>query len=82
MDSFTLLTNLLAPACHRMHGVEGRGSGCPDAMTVRIQPCTNLDPDHRRCFRHPEDDEEVIEVVDESLDEVRLRLDTWVVSSE
>ena len=43
-----------------------------------IIPCTNMDADHRRCFRHPEDDEVVEEVVDEAPDE----LDEAVITSE
>ena len=43
-----------------------------------IVPCTNMDPDHRRCFRHPEDDAVEEEVVDESADD----LDLAVVTSE
>ena len=37
-----------------------------------------MDPDHRRCFRHPEDDEEKIEIVDEAPDE----LDEQVMKDE
>jgi len=37
-----------------------------------------MDPDHRRCFRHPEDDEEVVEVVDETPDE----MDAAVIKDE
>ena len=51
---------------------------CPPCMAEMIIPCTNMDPDHRRCFRHPEDDEEIVEVVDESTDE----LDEAVIANE
>lgn len=61
-----------------MTGMQGRGAPCPPCMTDMIIPCTNMDADHRRCFRHPEDDEEVIEVVDESADE----LDVAVLKDE
>jgi tetratricopeptide (TPR) repeat protein len=37
-----------------------------------IIPCTNMDPDHRRCFRHPVDDFVAEEVVDETPDELDL----------
>jgi len=53
-----------------MHGFQGRGGHCPPCFTDMIIPCTNMDPNHRKCFRHPEDDEEVIEVVDEAADEL------------
>jgi len=41
----------------------------PPCMAGMIVPCTNFDPEHRRCFRHPEDDVVKEEVVDESIDE-------------
>jgi len=41
-------------------------------LAAMIVPCTNFDPDHRRCFRHPEDDFVPEEVVDESPDELDL----------
>ena len=53
-----------------MSGMLGRGGPCPPCLEGMIQPCTNMDPDHRRCFRHPEDDEEVVEVIDETPDEM------------
>lgn len=61
-----------------MTGMLGRGMPCPPVMAAMIKPCTNMDPNHRKCFRHPEDDEEVIEVVDEKPDE----LDAQVVVDE
>jgi len=39
-------------------------------MADMIIPCTNMDPLHRKCFRHPEDDVVVEEVVDEAPDEM------------
>ncbi|KAL1515134.1 hypothetical protein AB1Y20_004195 [Prymnesium parvum] len=59
-----------------MHGVPGRGSSCPAVLSEMVVPCTNTDPDHLRCFRHPADDEEVVEVVDESPDELDLAIVT------
>ena len=82
-----------------MHGVVGRGGPCPSCLEDMIVPCTNMDPDHRRCgallprtrthaqsqthshlnpqlarpsscFRHPEDDAVVEEVIDETADEL------------
>lgn len=61
-----------------MTGVPGRGGMCPPCMTDMIKPCTNMDPIHRKCFRHPEDDEVVEEVVDETPDE----LDEAVIKDE
>ena len=44
-----------------------------------IVPCTNFDPDHRRCFRHPVDDVKVEEEVDSILDIFvsNIRLPSW-----
>jgi tetratricopeptide (TPR) repeat protein len=50
----------------------------PKCMASMIKPCTNFDPDHRRCFRHPEDDAVCEEVIDETPDE----LDEAVVRDE
>ncbi len=50
----------------------------PPCMESMIIPCTNFDPDHRRCFRHPIDDVVVEEVLDEAADE----LDQQVVADE
>lgn len=50
----------------------------PPIMKGMIVPCTNMDEHHRRCFRHPEDDVVVVEVIDEAPDE----LDAQVVSDE
>lgn len=54
----------------------------PPCMASMIVPCTNMDPDHRRCFRHPEDDVVVEEVIDESLDDldkaVLIETEPWV----
>ena len=61
-----------------MTGMLGRGAMCPPCMGGMIVPCTNMDADHRRCFRHPEDDEEVDETVDEAPDE----MDADVISDE
>jgi hypothetical protein len=62
-----------------MHGVYGRGIPCPPCTADFIVPCDNFDPDHRRCFRHPEDDPEVVVAdVDEAADE----LDAAVVTGE
>jgi len=61
-----------------MTGVLGRGAPCPSCLPAMTIPCANMDPDHLRCFRHPEDDEEVIEVVDETEDD----LDRAVVKDE
>ena len=49
-------------------------------LAAKIVPCTNMDPDHRRCFRHPEDDFVAEEVVDETADELDLAVvvgDAW-----
>ena len=62
-----------------MHGVYGRGIPCPPCTADFIVPCDNFDPDHRRCFRHPEDDPEVVVAdVDEAADD----LDAAVVTGE
>ena len=61
-----------------MTGIMGRGAPCPEIMNGMIKPCTNMDPMHRKCFRHPEDDEEVEEVIDETPDD----LDNAVLSDE
>jgi hypothetical protein len=42
----------------------------PPCMADMIVPCTNMDPLHRKCFRHPEDDIVVEEVIDEAPDEM------------
>lgn len=44
----------------------------PPCMAGMIIPCTNMDPDHRRCFRHPEDDVVAEEVIDDAPDELDL----------
>ena len=61
-----------------MHGKDGRGGPCPPCLKDMVVPCTNMDPMHRKCYRHPEDDVEVVEVVDETEDD----LDRAVLTNE
>ena len=65
---------------HPRLGMTGRGGVCPPVLAelAAKHQCTNMDPDHRRCFRHPEDDEEKVEIVDEAPDE----LDEQVMKDE
>ena len=41
---------------HPRLGMTGRGGVCPPVLAEMAakHQCTNMDPDHRRCFRHPE----------------------------
>lgn len=64
-----------------MVGVNGRGAACPPCVgeLCAANQCTNMDPDHRRCFRHPEDDPEVVEAEE---DEAPDELDQAVLQDE
>ena len=59
---------------HPRLGMTGRGGVCPPVLAEMAakHQCTNMDPDHRRCFRHPVDDFVAEEVVDETPDELDL----------